>query len=92
MRDALALDDVRADGLHFLYSERIEESALNFATFAAAVAVVGLAAVDPVVAAVVVAVDLVAVDLAAVDLAAVGFVVVPCVGVLTASFDVLCGC
>ena len=83
MRDALALDDVRADGLHFLYSERIEESALNFATFAAAVVVV-LAAVA---AALVVAV---AVDLAAV--VAVDFVVAHCVGVLTASFDVLCGC
>ena len=81
MRDALALDDVRADGLHFLYSERIEESALNFATFAAAVVVV-LAAVA---AALVVAVDLAAV-------VAVDFVVAPCVGVLTASFDVLCGC
>ena len=81
MRDALALDDVRADGLHFLYSERIEESALNFATFAAAVVVV-LAAV---------AADLVvAADLAAV--VAVDCVVAPCVGVLTASFDVLCGC
>ena len=84
MRDDLARDDVRADGLHFLYSERIEESALNFATFAAAVVVV-LAAVAAVAAALVVAVDLAAVG-------AVGFVVAPCVGVLTASFDVLCGC